>query len=613
MKDSLTGKSLQVYEYANQVLNDKTPACDAVKKAMERFVGDLERSESDTAFPYYFDSGRCNHNLDWIEAICKIDGNTYVPADWINWVIGNWAGWIDKNTGRRRFKTVLIITAKSSGKTQAMAAQILYQATADPSMDNRREIFLTANTAKQAGIMMKAACRLIDEHPLLTKRLRKWGGDVEPKQLILDKKYGNATVERIASDMTGMNKGKSGAMNMTSVFSDELGEILGYNDTVNWLTDQMKMAKEGTTWLTSNPSIDVQYSELGKFYKSAKDMLYQKEENDELLAYIAELDEDSPKTIKELRKPENRKYWHLPNPGLKNGYPEEGWIAGQVKKCYGFPADEQRVLRVNFGMFTGSDAVRTLIDPVVYDGIVGELTPFEKRKEWDMSIGVDLSQLLDDGDLSAVASAWVNPDNNNVELEVTPFISAHGLIEREQDDGMPWTKWVNDGHIVPVDDPCLDYDELALHIMDLVKINSNIRGIAYDAWRYDLLRQSLKKYAKNWEIPEYYHHQSLKEGKPGGQDTLDNILYMPRSIRHFKKAARKKKLIIKENPCVKAAFCASQMYPDPSLNERFDKKRSSLRVDCAVAGVQAIGLALERPENKYSGYFEYLMESAGNA
>lgn len=605
-KSSTKNNAQVVHDYAERVLTEEIPACNAVKLAMKRQINDLKLSEEDENYDYYFNEDKANHCLRWISGVCRIKGHPFVLPAWLEWLVGSWAGWCRKSDDRRRFTTVLAITGKGSTKSTAMGAVALYQLVNDLSLDVDKEIVLTANTAQQARIMLEAACEFRDYSTSLSRRTRKVGGDVNPQKIILNKKYGKGRLEKLASDTSGWNKGKSG-MNLTSIFSDELGEIVGGSDSLRWLNDQFKNAWEPTTWIMSNPSIDKQFSELGKYYKQAHDMLSGVRPKDNMLAYIAELDDNMPKTILELSEKKNRKYWHMANPGLIDNFPRMDYLERQISDSIGFPTNEAQTMRVNFGVFTGSESVQTLIDPPTYDTVVGELTPFEKRKHWDLAMGADLS-LIGDGDLSAIAYCWRNPMNDNLELDVDIFVAEEGLMEREKKDGMPWTQWVHDKHVIAVNDSWVGYEDLASRIYGAMNLYPNITGLAYDTQRYRHLRKEMLNVGirKN-DISEYLHKQSWQDGKADGADIKNNILFMPTSIRHFIQSVKQKKITITPNPCIKAGFVGALAVKDASFNMRLEKLRSSVKIDQAVAAVQAIGLAREKKVNPHAGLYEYLV------
>ena len=608
----MTSTSHRLHEYSADIVNGKILACNLVRLACKRHLDDLVLSE-DSDFPYYFDQEKCDHCLDWIENICYVFGRNYKLPDWLLWMIGNWAGWRYKKDRRRRFDTVLAITPKSSGKSKAMAALALYQLTADKSLDFRKEIIVSANTSEQALVIMRAISEFLYEHPSLLKRVHQYGGRVKPEQFILKDSYGIGYIKRVSGDTTNHNIGKSGD-NLTTIFSDELGEIPKGDDSLPWLIDQFKNAYEPTVFIVSNPSIDKQYTELGKFYKRAKDMLEGTHRRDRMLAYVAELDEDMPRTFVDLSKKENdvfvnKKYWYVANPALKDGFPRVEYIEGQIEKNIGSSVDERRVMRINFGEFTGSDKLDTLISMQLYDEIPDTLSVAERRKDWKLALGLDLSE-LGKGDLTALSLCWLNPNDDSLELEVIPFISDKDLIQRERVEGMPWTEWINSGYVVAVDSEWVGYEPVAEYISYVMQKNNNILGLTADQFKYKYLRKALmEKGIFKDDLKEYIHNQSSYPGGKSGKDPK-NMLYMPPSITHFIRAVKEKKIRILQNPCVRAAFMGAVTISDPSLNLRLNKKSSTVRIDPAVAAIESVGLIREKGGKlNFKGYFDYFEDT----
>ena len=603
--DENLGCLQRVNDYAYKIINDEIPACQKFQLAAGRHLSDLENS------PFTFNEARADHCLDWLENVLKIDGKPFRLPQWQTFFVGNLMGWC-KPDGTRKHNVAVSVTGKSSAKSTLSGALALYLLSADRySKDNKPHILISANTAYQGSIILNFCRDFIYESPSLSQRVKIRGGDDYPTAAILRRQYGHGRIERVSSDRTGgQNKGKSGT-NLTAIFSDELGELHREDSSLQWLWDQRKNAIEPILFITSNPSVDKNFTELGKWYKRASDMLTGIEPRDNLLAMIAELDEESPRKVADLLKPHNRKFWYFPNPGLGDGFPRADYLESQLSESKGHPVNESQVMRVNFGQFAGSQAGEGIISPEMYDSrVVKELTDLEERRKWEMSMGLDLSQITQAdsfNDLSSLAQVWTNPATGEMEIDVTSFISGKNLAKRQEHDGLPWNIWAKQGHIIPIDTGFVDYDVIASVIQDKLHDSKRVKGLAYDPYYYSRLRQALQSLGiYSSQLPEWLHIQTKVAGRRDGQEASGNILFMPKSIHDFMRIVRLEKLKIKDNPVTRAAFLGVESTPDVYGNLVLNKQRPKVKIDPAVAGIQAIGLASNRATSKYAGYYDAL-------
>ena len=111
-----------------------------------------------------------------------------------------------------------------------------------------------------------------------------------------------------------------------------------------------------------------------------------------------------------------------------------------------------------------------------------------------------------------------------------------------------------------------------------------MRAIAYDRAKLELLAAELDKSGAT--VPLVEHGQGFYRAQKTG-------LWMPGSIEETEAALIEQRLRIHENPvmnwCVASANCVpSSIEP---TDRRFDKRKSSGRIDGAVALVEAIGAA----------------------
>jgi len=132
----------KINSYVNDVLSNKIPSCQWVKKACERFHSDLNKGD------YYFDENAVD---DVISFIRKLKLNTtpkkpFLLEDWQLFIIANIYGLKSKLNNRRKYKYVYIEIPRKNGKSELITALALYHFI----FDELATITVSANSREQA-------------------------------------------------------------------------------------------------------------------------------------------------------------------------------------------------------------------------------------------------------------------------------------------------------------------------------------------------------------------------------------------------------------------------------------------------------------------------------
>lgn len=155
-------------QYINDVLSGSQPACKWVRAACERQIRDLAR-QGDKNWPYRFDFGKAGRICKFIERLPHIKGKwggkpiTLEP--WQCFVLGTVFGWVRKDTGLRRFRTVFCEIPRKNAKSTLSSGVGLYMLTADnePGAD----VYSAATTRDQAKIVFADAQSMARKEPEL--------------------------------------------------------------------------------------------------------------------------------------------------------------------------------------------------------------------------------------------------------------------------------------------------------------------------------------------------------------------------------------------------------------------------------------------------------------
>jgi phage terminase large subunit-like protein len=157
-----------------------------------------------------------------------------------------------------------------------------------------------------------------------------------------------------------------------------------------------------------------------------------------------------------------------------------------------------------------------------------------------------------------------------------------------------YEEWVSRGFLEAVPGRALKYPFVAKSVAeDLGKFN--IVALAFDQWRAEEFRDELNNIGVEsyvWEGPEKPEGQGLKlvrhaQGFGGGAS--QSSLWMPRSIGKLEELVMAGKLKVRFNPVLRWNSASAVMEQDATGNKKWEKRKSTGRIDGIVALCMAIG------------------------
>jgi len=118
------------FKYADDVESGTILACDALKKSISRFRLDIAASGKRRA-RWRFDEAAADQIIDFVEALIQFEepfsGQYILLEPWECFFFAQLYGWVDRKTGRRRFKKALLFVGRKQGKTIIASAIALYE------------------------------------------------------------------------------------------------------------------------------------------------------------------------------------------------------------------------------------------------------------------------------------------------------------------------------------------------------------------------------------------------------------------------------------------------------------------------------------------------------
>ena len=141
-------------DYARQAVSGEITVCEKTRMACRRFLDDLERSRTDPAYPWIFDEHKAARPVDFMEKFLTPTKGDYDSMELMPWqcfIECNLFGWVDRQSGLRRFREGLILVGTGNGKSTMMAGNATFGACKDG--ERGADVYLLANSKEQAGIV----------------------------------------------------------------------------------------------------------------------------------------------------------------------------------------------------------------------------------------------------------------------------------------------------------------------------------------------------------------------------------------------------------------------------------------------------------------------------
>jgi phage terminase large subunit-like protein len=118
------------FKYADDVEAGTVLACDALKKSVARFRADIAAAGKRRS-RWKFDEDSADQIINFVEALVQFEepfNGLYISLEpWECFFFAQLYGWIDKKTGRRRFKKAMLFMGRKQGKTIIASAIALYE------------------------------------------------------------------------------------------------------------------------------------------------------------------------------------------------------------------------------------------------------------------------------------------------------------------------------------------------------------------------------------------------------------------------------------------------------------------------------------------------------
>lgn len=407
-----------------------------VRKQYQKLVQDIKEHPK-----YVFDDAKANRAIKFIETFCKhskgeLAGKPLKLALFQLAYVSALFGFVDRETGYRRYTESFFFVARKSGKSTMLAAIALYMLMADG--ESGSEVYSVASKRDQANILFDQAHEMIKQSPDLNKNIRKRKSDL----------YFPHNFSKMQS--LGKNSNSLDGLNAQLVVIDELHSIQDRN-----LYEVMKQSQSARTQpllimiTTAGTHRGTIFDDL---YEYACNVVDGNFEDDNFLPIMYELDHKA-----EFKMPDR---WQKANPALGISKKVED-LERKVARAKNNPNDLTGILTKDFNIRETTDSAW-----LTFEDIVNEATfDIKDFAGWYAIGGADLSITTD---LSCATLLFVDPDTEIRYVHQMYWLPQDNLQKRVEEDKIPYDKWHEQGYLRLCSGNTIDYSDITDWFLEML-------------------------------------------------------------------------------------------------------------------------------------------------
>lgn len=575
-----TGQHHPVAVYAKQVVSGRLRemCCPYEIKACQRHLTDLQR-QGTPEFPYVFDCTRADRITRFMELLVQVRGpyagQRIRLQPWQVFDLGCLYGWVEMDSGARRFTTSLNVRGRGNVKSTENSGKALYAMTSDacyppyqPELaqyELEPEVECAAVDKNQARRVEGDAKKIALATPELRKRL------LIPKAYPMVHKTRGGSMKALSKDISNKDSGAPCYFCVDEYESHKTSEIydLGFNSFGKRTQSLLDCIMTAGDDADNRPA------------KREEDLAKQILDGDVV-------DERYFVMIRELpygEDPHDKSKWLWANPILR--YPNEysetlrKQIESEYVKAYGsMDANKIRKFLTRRMCQWQSAAVNSYLNEQQLDLVRKAMI---SRKEFAALTdggtawcGFDLGKRID---LSGVAAVFLLPDGR-IAVKLHGFMPENGITRHEHTDKVPYRDWAQRGFVTATDGDVTDNRWVKDWIWANRKSHSwTVREVDYDGHNATDLAISMCEEENRddfcVEIRQTCAGQNL-------------------AVKGFREMLLQGKIVLEYSPlamwCLKNAVEVVNNFGDSKLSKKH--KDDSQRIDPLAAAMNALARAM---------------------
>ena len=517
-----------------------------------------EISEEDETHTYIFDLKKGNRPIEFIEKFCKHSkgkwaGKPVILELWQKAFIQALFGFVDKETGLRKYKKGVLFVARKNGKSTIDAGLGNYMLVS--AGEGGAEIYSVATKKDQAKVVWEEAKRMIKKSPALAKRVRALVGGLHYDKM-------ESFFKALASDSNSLD-----GLNAFFVICDEIHAWKDKN-LLDVMYDSMSAREEPLLIETSTMGtirenvFDIEYEYVSAVidgYKGIEGGI----QDETILPIIYEL--DNPNEWQDEKK------WYKANPGL-GSIKNIKDLRDKVNRAKNNPIELVNLLCKDFNIRQNEQ------DKWLNFDIINNEETYELKTIFDSYAigGVDLSSTTD-----LTCATLLIVKNNKKYVIQQYFIPNERLEFKIKDDKIPYDKWEKRGLVTICEGAKVNYSDVTQWFVKMYnEYDISTLWVGYDPWNSNYWVEEMKEYG--FEMIEVRQ----------GAKTMSN------PMKQLEADLIEKKVIYNNNPVLKWCLCNTAVKRDENDNIRPIKgKKQRARIDGAVSLIIAYCVLFDKMQD----------------
>ena len=425
-----------VQEYFNEMQAGRIIVSNRVYRQYEKLVNEISNHDK-----YIFDEEKALRPIEFIERFCKHSKGQWAgkPIElelFQKAYISALFGFVDKETGYRRYTESMFYVGRKNGKSTMLAGIALYMLIADK--EGGSEVYSIASKRDQANILFDEAHNMVKQSPYLSKHVRKRKSDL----------YFAHTFSKFMA--LGKNSNSLDGLNAHLAVIDELHSIQDRN--LYEVLKQSQSARQEPLLIMITTAGAIRGTIFDEMYEYACNVVDGTFTDENFLPVMYELDEK-----KEWLDPTK---WQKANPAL-----------GSVKKLEDI---ERKVERAKnnpnelTGLLTKDFNIRETVHSawLTFDDINNEETfNIDDFKGYYAIGGVDLSITTD---LTCATILMVDKATQKRYVYQMYWLPRDSFEYRVTVEKIPYDKWLEQGLLRLCNGNTINYSDVTAWFLEIV-------------------------------------------------------------------------------------------------------------------------------------------------
>lgn len=522
------------HEYANSIKAGEIPACKRVKQAVNRYFSDLNDPR------YVFDTATVERFVAFSQLCPHVKGPlSKQPIElepWQQFLFANILGFRIRETGLRKYSSAYVQVPRKNAKSTKAAILANWFLLMEPGQN---DIFTSAVSQDQAREVFDAARTMCILSKPLKKRL-----NIQQHKVVFPRK--NNLLRPLASKVSTL-EGKNPSLSIVDEY-----HLHPDNGVYSALELAMGARPEPMLFAITTAGSNV-VSACKQHYDYCCQILAGDESNDSMFVLIYELDDES-----EVDQPD---LWIKANPNLGISVYEKG-LADTIQKARGIPSQWVEMLTKRFNIWCQGST--PWMGTGAWDACKADYSE-EDLAGMECYAGFDLSST---SDITSVSYAF--PCGREIRLLTRHYLPEAQLQNVANKNRAIYRQWVKAGWIRTTPGDCIDYDRIRDDILRDAEV-FNIKLVGFDTWNATHLRTQLQGAGLDVEpFPQTY------------------MKFSP-VAKSFEVFVNRKVVRHNGDPVLAWAIGNVVMESDANANIKPNKKKSSNKIDPAIAGLMAFG------------------------